>query len=117
MAVRSRAPSEAVRLEDPLQEHRREDTKQHRDHERQPTGHGPLPLTLTLLGIGFRAFALMPLHTLLVRRTGPKHKTAYRTENSRGEQVPQPDGPSSPLVQATARSLATGRSVRFFGVR
>src|SRR5215212_4698581 len=120
MAAKPGGPSEAARLEEPLQKHRREDAKQHRDHERQPTGHGPLPLTLTLLRIAFRAFAFVPLHTLLVRRAGPKHKIGYRTENGRGEQVPQPDYPSSLLVHATARSLAAEHcigSVRSLGVR
>jgi hypothetical protein len=75
MAAKPRAPSEAARLEEPLQKHRREDAKQHRDHKRQPTGHRPLPLTLALPQIAFRAFAFMPLHTLLMKCTGPKHKT------------------------------------------
>jgi hypothetical protein len=123
MAAKPRAPSGAEwgHLEkEPLQEHRREDAEQHRDHERQPTGHRPLPLTLTLLQIAFRAFAFMPLHTLLVRRAGPKHKMAYRAENGQGEYMTQSDCPSSRLVHATARSLAAERSlgcVRSFGVR
>src|SRR3954468_20664197 len=71
---RERQAGRAARLEEPLQEHRREDAKQHGDHERQPAGHGPLPLTLTLLWIGFRAFALMPLHTPMVSRSSVRDK-------------------------------------------
>src|SRR3954462_6233743 len=71
---RERQAGRAARLEEPLQEHRREDAKQHGDHERQPMGHGPLPLTLTLLWIGFRAFALMPLHTPMVSRSSVRDK-------------------------------------------